>query len=183
MTSEVSSLKNVNGPEEQSDARRGSLMWSSMIWIYLEMYSGDIICILWCVKEVLFNFFSAASSNKLKYWFKIVWVSQVFLYQQPCNSKKLLITKWFVAVTEIYVDRATSCISFQTSVHCLLRLSKANLSDTASLWYCICKCLLALRVGWSPNVPALLTNGVAVITGGAKAEHILQYHPFSQLLK
>ena len=42
VTSEVSSLKNVNGPEEQSDAR-GSLMWSSTIWIYLEMHSGDIL--------------------------------------------------------------------------------------------------------------------------------------------
>ena len=35
-------VKNINGPEEWIDARRGSLMWSSMIWIYLEMYSGDI---------------------------------------------------------------------------------------------------------------------------------------------
>ena len=171
VTSEVSSLKNINGPEEWSDARRGSLMWSSMIWIYLEMYSG-IICVWWCMKEVLY--FSVTSSNKLNYWFKIVWVSQIFLYQQPCNSKKAFGNK---AICSYHRN------SFQTSVYHLLRLLKANLLVTTSLWCCICKCLLALQVGWSTNVPALLTYSVTVITRGEKVEHVLQYHPFPQLLK
>ena len=35
------------------------------------------------------------------------------------------------------------------------------------MWCCICKYLLALWIGWSLNVPALLTNGVAV-TGRCK---------------
>ena len=124
-------------------------MWSSTIWIYLEMYSG-IICIWWCMKEVLY--FSVTSSNKLNYWFKIVWVSQIFLYQQPCNSKKAFGNK---AICSYHRN------SFQTSVYHLLRLLKANLLETTSLWCCICKCLLALQVGWSPNVPALLTYSVS----------------------
>ena len=36
------------------------------------VFRWHIICVLWCVKEVLFNFFSLTSSNKLNYWFKIV---------------------------------------------------------------------------------------------------------------
>ena len=181
VTSEVSSLKNINGPEEQSDARRGSLMWSSMIWIYLEMYSG-IICVWWCMKEVLF-YFSVASSNKLNYWFKIVWVSQIFLYQQPRNSKKASGNKAICSYHRNFFRQSCSSNSFQTSVYHLLRLLKANLLETTSLWCCICKCLLALQVGWSPNVPALLTYSVTVITRGEKVEHVLQYHPFPQLLK
>ena len=160
--------------------------WFEYIWKCI--FRWHKICVLWCVKEVLFNFFSAASSNKLNYRFKIVWVNPAFLYQQPCNLKKASDNKTICSCHRNFCRRAASCNSFQTSARRLLRLSKANLFETTSLWRCVCKCLLALRVGWSPNVPTLLTNGVAVITGGAKVEHVFtifleHYHPFPQLLK
>ena len=119
---------------------------------------------------------SATIYLKLREWAQFFFINNYIIW------KKLLITNQFVAVTGISLDRAASCNSFQTSVHCLLRLLKANLLETASLWHCVYKCLLALRIGWSPIVPAL-TNGVAVTMGGAKVGYILQYHPLSQLLK
>ena len=51
VTSKVSSLKNVNGSEKQSDAR----MFDVIIYdwnIFGNVFRWNIICILWCVKEV-----------------------------------------------------------------------------------------------------------------------------------
>ena len=100
-------------------------------------------------------------------------MKEFFFTNNHVIQKKLLTTNRFVAVTGISVGRAASCNSFETSVRHLLRLLKANLLQITSLWHCVSKWLLALQVGWSPNAPALLTNGVAVITGGAKVEQVL----------
>ena len=149
--------------------------------IFSDVFRWHIISVLWCMKEVFSSPLQAATNSTmdLKLW---EWV-QFFFINNHVIRKKLLITKWFVVVAEITWNRAASCNSFQTSVRCLLRLSYANLFAMAVLWCCIRKCLLALRVGWSQKVPALLTNDVSTKTGGAKVEHILQYHLFSQLLK
>ena len=147
--------------------------------IFGNVFRWHIICVLWCF--LISSPPQASTSSTID--LKLCEWAQFFFINNHVIRKKLLITKWFVAVTEISSDRAASCNSFQTSVCHLLRLLKANLLETASLWRCVCKCLLALRVRLSPNIPALLTNSVAVITGGAKVEHILQYYPFSQLLK
>ena len=151
--------------------------------IFGNVFRWDRICVLWCVKGcfLIYSLPQAATSSIID--LKLCEWAQFFFINNHLIRKKLLITKRFVALTEISPDKAASSNSFQTSVHRLLRLMKANLLESASLWRCVYKCLSVLQVGWSRNVPALLANVVAIITGGAKVEHILQHHPFSQLLK